>query len=71
MLIRSISDWTIRKNVSRNFGSAYFSGKYWANVLIADKGWYDSVTAVTKETKEEVGRVVLGAYQEEQREPSR
>ncbi len=33
--------------------------------------WYDSVTAVTKEAKEEVGRVVLGAYQEEPRDPSR
>lgn len=29
--------------------------------------WYDSVTAVTKEAKEEVGRVVLGAYQEGRR----
>ena len=30
-----------------------------------DAKWYDSVVALTKETKQEVGRVVLAAYQEE------
>jgi stage V sporulation protein G len=30
-----------------------------------DAKWYDSVIALTKETKEEVGRVVLSAYQQE------
>ena len=30
-----------------------------------DTKWYDSVVALTKEAKNEVGRVVLGAYQEE------
>ena len=30
-----------------------------------DTKWYDSVVALTKEAKSEVGRVVLGAYQQE------
>ena len=30
-----------------------------------DNKWYDSVVALTKETKQEVGRVVLEAYQQE------
>ena len=30
-----------------------------------DTKWYDSVVALTKETKEEVGRVVLAAYHQE------
>jgi len=30
-----------------------------------DAKWYDSVVALTKETKEEVGRIVLSAYQQE------
>ena len=29
-----------------------------------DAKWYDSVVALTKETKQEVGRVVLEAYQQ-------
>ena len=30
-----------------------------------DAKWYDSVVALTKEAKQEVGRVVLEAYQQE------
>ena len=30
-----------------------------------DAKWYDSVVALTKEAKQEVGRVVLQAYQQE------
>jgi stage V sporulation protein G len=30
-----------------------------------DTKWYDSVVALTKDTKEEVGRVVLDAYERE------
>ena len=29
------------------------------------RGWYDSVSSVTKETKAEISRVVLNAYQQE------
>ncbi len=31
-----------------------------------DSTWYDSVVALTKETKQEVNRVVLDAYQQEE-----
>jgi len=30
-----------------------------------DGKWYDTVTTLTKETKEEVGRVVLSAYEQD------
>ena len=31
-----------------------------------DAKWYDSVVALTKETKQEVGRVVLTAYEQQE-----
>ena len=34
-----------------------------------DAKWYDSVVALTKETKQEVGRVVLEAYQQDHSAP--
>jgi len=35
-----------------------------------DAKWYDNVVALTKETKEELNRVILDAYQQSEPEPN-